>query len=184
MVCWSASTLAAECYRLQKCWISFWNFRWQSNRKSSCQPHTWLLSGWPLCKNCEVSKPDLEAVILVWTSLISMFSASARVFAANELNFISNISLNLVIFEFEPYNSRIWTLQHFELLWYNHWNGIVWDSYIASTILTLICNGLRFYYPFSNQFTLSISEHTICIANSIAIFNIIAHSWFLPPCAV
>ena len=101
MVCWSAP--AAEWSKLQKWWISFWNFRWQSNRKSSCQPHTWLLSGWPLCKNCEVSKPDLEAVILVWTSLISMFSASARAFAADELNFISNISLNLVIFEFEPY---------------------------------------------------------------------------------
>ena len=40
-----------------------------------------------------------------------MFSASARAFAADELNFISNISLNLVIFElshitleFEPCN--------------------------------------------------------------------------------
>ena len=110
MVCWSAPAPAAEWNRLQKCWISFWNFRWQSNRKSSCQPHTWLLSGWPLCGNCEVSKPDLEAVILVWTSLISMFSGSARAFAADELNFISNISLNLVIFEFEPYNSGIWTL--------------------------------------------------------------------------
>ena len=101
---------AAEWNRLQECWISFWNFRWQSNRKSSCQPHTWLLSGWPLCKNCEVLMPDLEAVILVWTSLISMFSTSARAFAADELNFISNTSLNLVIFEFEPYNSGIWTL--------------------------------------------------------------------------
>ena len=110
MVCWSAPAPAAEWSRLQKCWISFWNFRWQSNRKSSCQPHTWILTGWHLCKYCEVSKPDLEAVILVWTSLISMFSASARAFAADELNFISNISLNLVIFEFEPYNSGIWTL--------------------------------------------------------------------------
>ena len=110
MVCWSAPAPVAEWSRLQKCWISFWNFGWQSNRKSSDQPHTWLLSGWPLCKNCEVSKLDLEAVILVWTSLISMFSASARAFAADELNFISNISLNLVIFEFEPYNSGIWTL--------------------------------------------------------------------------
>ena len=110
MVCWSAPAPAVEWSRLQKCWISFWNFRWQSNRKSSGQPHTWLLCGWPLCKNCEVSKPDLEAAILVWTSLISMFSASARVFAADELNFISNICLNLVIFEFEPYNSGIWTL--------------------------------------------------------------------------
>ena len=36
-----------------------------------------------------------------------MFSESARAFAADELNFISNISLNLVIFEFEPYNSGI-----------------------------------------------------------------------------
>ena len=110
MVCWSAPAPAAEWSRLQKCWISFWNFRLQSNRKSSGQPHTWLLSGWPLCKNCEVSKTDLEAVILVWTSLISIYSGSARVFAADELNFISNISLNLVIFEFEPYNSGIWTL--------------------------------------------------------------------------
>ena len=40
-----------------------------------------------------------------------MFSGSARAFAADELNFISNISLNLVIpnlshitLEFEPYN--------------------------------------------------------------------------------
>ena len=99
MVCWSAPATATEWSRLQKCWISFWNFRWQSNRKSSGQPHTWLLSGWPHCKNCEVTKPDLEAVILVWTSLISMFSASAWAFAADELNFISNISLNLVIFE-------------------------------------------------------------------------------------
>ena len=110
MVCWSAPAPAAEGNRLQKCWISFWNFRWHTNRKSSCQRHTWLLSGWPLYKNYEVSKPDLEVVILVWTSLISMFSGSARAFAADELNFISNISLNLVIFEFEPYNSGIWTL--------------------------------------------------------------------------
>ena len=110
MVCWSALAPVAEWSRLQKCWISFWNFRWQSNRKSSCQPHTWLLSGWPLCENYEVSKPDLEVVILVWTSLISMFSGSARAFAPDELNFISNISLNLVMFEFEPYNSGIWTL--------------------------------------------------------------------------
>ena len=110
MVCWSAPAPAEEWNRLQKCWISFWNFRWQSNRKSSCQPHTWLLSGWPLRKNYEVLKPDLEVVILVWTSLISMFSRSARAFGADELNFISNISLNLVIFEFEPYNSVIWTL--------------------------------------------------------------------------
>ena len=109
MVCWSAPVPAIEWNRLQKCKISFWNFRWQSNRKSSCQPHTWLLSGWPLCKSCEVSKPDLEVVILVWTSLISMFSGSAQVFVADELNFISNISLNLVIFEL-PYNSGIWTL--------------------------------------------------------------------------
>ena len=106
MVCWSAPAPTAEWSRLQKCWISFWNF----NRKSSGQPHTWLLSGWPLCKNCEVSKPDLKAVILVWTSLISMCCGSAWAFAADELNFISNISLNLVIFEFEPYNSGIWTL--------------------------------------------------------------------------
>ena len=110
MVCWWAPTAAVEWNRLRKFWISFWNFRWQSNRKSSCQTHTWLLSGWPLCKNCEVSKPDLEAVILVWTSMISMFSGSARACAADELNFISNIGLNLVIFEFEPYNSGIWTL--------------------------------------------------------------------------
>ena len=110
MVSWSAPAPTAEWNTLQKCWISFWNFRWQSNRKSSCQPHTWLLSGWPLCKSCEVSKPDLEVVILVWTSLISMFSGSTRAFAADELNFISNISLNLVIFEFEPYNFGIWTL--------------------------------------------------------------------------
>ena len=110
MVCWSVPAPAAEWNRLQKCWISFWNFRRHCNRKSACHPHTWLLSGWPLCKNCEVSKPDLEAVILVWTSLISMFSGSARAFAADELNFISNISLNLIILEFEPYNSRILTL--------------------------------------------------------------------------
>ena len=110
MVCWSAPAPVAEWGRLQKCWISFWNFRWQSNRKSSCQPHTWLLSAWTLCKNYEVSKPDLEVVILVWTSLISMFSGSARAFATGELYFFSNISLNLVIFEFEPYNSGVWTL--------------------------------------------------------------------------
>ena len=110
MVCWSAPAAAAEWNRLWKCWISFWNFKWESNQKSSCQPHTWLLSGWPLCKTYEVSKLDLEVVILVWTSMISMFSGSARAFAADELNFISNISLNLVIFEFEPYNSGIWTL--------------------------------------------------------------------------
>ena len=110
MVCWSAPAPAAEWIRLQKCGISFWNFRWQSNLKSSCQPHTWLLSGWPLCKSPEVSKPNLEVVILVWTSLISMFSGSTWAFAADELNFISNISLNLLIFEFEPYNSGISTL--------------------------------------------------------------------------
>ena len=110
MVCWSAPGPMAEWSRLEKCWISFWNFKWQSNRKSSCQPHTWLLNGWPLCKNCEVLKPDLEVVTLVWTSRISMLSGSARAFAADELNFISNISLNLVIFKFEPYNSEILTL--------------------------------------------------------------------------
>ena len=110
MVCWSAPAPAAEWSRLQKWWISFRNFRWQSNQKSSCQPHTWLLSGWPFCKTFEVSKPDLEVLILVWTSLISMFSGSAWAFAADELNFISNISLNLVIFEFELCNSEIWAL--------------------------------------------------------------------------
>ena len=110
MVCWSAPAPAVEWNRIQKYWISFWNFRWQSNQNSSCQPHTWLLSGWPLCKSYEVLKTDLEVVILVWTSLISMFSRSVRAFAAHELNFISNISLNLVIFEFEPYNSGIWTM--------------------------------------------------------------------------
>ena len=104
MVRWSAPAPPAEWSRLQKCWISFWNFRWQSTRKSSGQPHTWLLSGWPLCKKYEVSKPDLEVVILVRTPLISMFSESMRAFAADELNFISNISLILVIFEFEPCN--------------------------------------------------------------------------------
>ena len=36
-----------------------------------------------------------------------MFSGSARAFAADELNFISNIGLNLVIFEFEPYNNGV-----------------------------------------------------------------------------
>ena len=36
-----------------------------------------------------------------------MLSESARAFAAHVLNFISNVSLNLVIFEFEPYNSGI-----------------------------------------------------------------------------
>ena len=110
MVCWSAPAPAVEWNRLQKCWISYWNFRWESNPNSWCQRHTRLLSGWPLCKSCEVSKPDLEVVILVWTSLISMFSGSAWAFVAYELNFVSIISLNLVIFEFEPYNSRIWTL--------------------------------------------------------------------------
>ena len=110
MVCWSAPAPVAEWNRPQTCWISFCNFGWQSNRKSSCQPHTWLLSGRPLCINCEVSKPHLEVVILVRTSLVSMFSGSTRAFAADELNFISNFSLNLVIFKFEPYNSGIWTL--------------------------------------------------------------------------
>ena len=36
-----------------------------------------------------------------------MFSGSARAFATDELNFISNIGLNLVIFEFEPYDSGV-----------------------------------------------------------------------------
>ena len=110
MACWSTPTPATEWKKKKKCWISFWNFRWQSNRKSSCQTHTWLISGWYLCKNYEFLKPALQVVILVWTALISMFSGSARAFAADELDFISNISLNLVIFEFEPYNSGIWTL--------------------------------------------------------------------------
>ena len=82
MVSWSAPAAAAEWKRLWRIWLSFWNFSWQSRRKSLCQAHTWLVSGWSLSRNDEVSKQALQVVISVWTCLISLFSWSAHTSAA------------------------------------------------------------------------------------------------------